>query len=236
MKKDSKYPHRQARHGMRQITIEQVKHLLEATQEHALKALLTVAITTGLRRGELLGLHWQDIDVQNETVHVRRMVSPIGDRESTETARTIALPTRALNALKEHQQHQNEARTKAGETWHNLDLVFPNEVGQPFDPAKLRQQYHLFFVAVGLPQMRFHDLRRCTIVFFVLMGVNPVVIQAILGLRYRSTSVQTLTPVSLSMQKEAMQTWNALSSELPFESHARIIRQILPHQPEAEEE
>jgi integrase len=236
MKKDSKYPRRPARHEMRRITIEQIKHLLEATQEHALKALLTVAITTGLRRGELLGLHWQDIDVQNEILHVRRMVSPIGGRESTETARTIALSTRAVDALKEHQHHQNEARTKAGETWHNLDLVFPNEVGQPFDPAKLRQLYHLFFVAVGLPQMRFHDLRRCTIVFFVLTGANPIVIQAMLGLRSRSTSVQTLGPVSLAMQKEAMQTWDTLFGDMSFEAPSRIIQDILLHKPETEEE
>jgi integrase len=236
MEKNSNYQRRPERHTRLPITIEQIKQLHEAAQEHPLKALLTVALTTGMRLGELLGLHWQDVDLQSEILHVRRMVSPIGGRESTETARTIALPTKALDALREHQHYQNEARTRAGETWHNLGLVFPNEVGQPFNPAKIRLQYRSFFESVGLPQMRFHDVRHCTIVFFVLMGVNPAVIQTILGLHHRSASVQTLVPVSLSMQKEAMQKWDALFGEVPFESPSRTIEQILLHKPESEEE
>jgi integrase len=210
MEKNSKYPRRRRNPEIHRLTIEQIKQLLEAAQDHPLKALLSVAITTGLRWQELLSLHWEDIDLQSEIVHVRRMDSSIGGKGSTDTARTIALPTIATQVLKEHWQVQEKAQVEDGERWHNLDLVFPNEVGQPFNPAKLRQQYHLFFVDTGLPPMHFHDLRRCTIVFFVLTGVNPVVIQAMLGLRHRGSSVQTLGPVSLSMQKEAMQKWDAL--------------------------
>ncbi len=218
------------------ITIKQIKQLLEAAQEHPLKALLTVALTTGMRRGELLGLCWQDVDFQNEILHVRRIVAASGERKATETMRTIALPEIAVHVLKEHQQNQEKEKEECGEGWHDLHLVFSNEVGQHLNLGKLWQQYHAFFVDAGLSQMRFHDLRNCTIVFFVTMGVNPKVIQVILGLRWQSTSVQTLTPISHSMQKEAMKTWDALSSDLPIKSHAHTIRQILLHQSEAEEE
>jgi len=204
---------RSTRHEIHALTSEQIKHLIEAAQEQSLKALLTVAITTGLRRGELLGLRWQDLDVQDEILHVCRRVSCFGKIEATGTARTIALPKIALHALKEHQRCQEETRMKAGETWHDLGLVFPNEIGQYFDPSKLWQQSHALFVDAGFPHMRFHDLRRSTVALLLGMGVNVTVVQAILGFRQSRLTIKTLTPVSLSMQKDAMKKWDGLFSE-----------------------
>ncbi len=224
MEPNSKYPRRQRKPEIHRLTIEQIKHLLEAVQEHPLKALLTVAVTTGLRRQELLSLQWEDIDRENETLHVRRMVSSIGSRESTETARTIALPTIAFHALNEHQRSQEEAHTNAGAAWHDLNLVFPNEVGQYFNPEKFRQQYHDLFAAVGLPHLHFHELRHGTAALLLEMGVSIAVIRAILGFRYQSTTIQTLMPVSLSMQKDAMRKWDTLLSETDIELPSHTIR------------
>lgn len=190
------------------LTIEQIKQLLEAAQEHDLKALMMVAITTGLRRGELLGLCWQDVDSQNQVLDVRRMVSSFGTRASTETARTIALPTMTIRVLQEWQTAQEER----GKAEHDLHLVFSNETGQLINPNALRQQYYPLFVAIGQPQMRFHDLRHSTATFFYEMGVNIAVIHAILGLRYQS-NLNTLAPVSLSRQREAMQKWDEIFGE-----------------------
>ncbi len=190
------------------LTIGQIKHLLEAAQEHNLQPLMTVAVTTGLRRGELLGLCWQDIDVQNQFLHVRRMVSSFGIRTPTEAARTIALPTMTMRALQEYQTAQLER----GKLAHDFHLVFSNEKGQPLNSSALRQQYYPLFGAIGQPQMRFHDLRHSTAAFFHEMGVNIAVIQAILGFRYQS-NVITLIPVSLSMQREAMKKWDEVFDE-----------------------
>src|SRR5947209_7992760 len=74
------------------LTIDQINHLLEAAPGQTCKTLLTLAITTGMRLGELRGLRWQDIDMQNETIDVSRMISVNGEREIRETARTIAIP------------------------------------------------------------------------------------------------------------------------------------------------
>jgi len=197
-----------ARREVHRLTIEQIKHLLEVAREQDLKALMTVAITTGLRRGELLGLRGQDIDTQNQCLHVRRMVTSFGLRSSTETARTIVLPSMTMRALQERQT----ARAAQSEEEHYLHLVFSNEMGQPVNPNALRQQYYPLFVAIGQPQMRFHDLRHSTSAFFHEMGVNIAVIHAILGLRYHS-DVNTLTPVSLSLQRGAMQRWDEIFGE-----------------------
>ena len=192
-----------------QLTIEQVKQLLSTAQQ-PLKTMLTVAITTGLRRGELLGLHWQDIDMDGGTVSVHRFVTGTSEREATETARTIAVSPMILLVLKEHQRYQEKESALAGEAWQDLGLVFPNERGQYFNPREIWQRYHALFVATGHPHMSFHDLRHITVTLFMQMGINVRVIQAILGFRYGSTSLTTVTPVSLSMQKEAMKKWDAL--------------------------
>ena len=125
MEKNSKYPRQRRNPEIHRLTIEQIKQLLEVAQSHPLNALLSVAITTGLRRQELLSLHWEDIDLQSEIVHVRRMDSSIGGKGSAGKARTIALPTIATQALKEHWHVQEKAQVEAGERWHHLNLVFP---------------------------------------------------------------------------------------------------------------
>ena len=192
------------------LTIDQAKQLIHTALEPSLKVLITVAITTGLRRGELLALRWQDIDMENEILHVRRIASSIGELGPTKTARTIALPEIALSMLKEQKRCQEQIYIKASEAGHVLDLVFPNEAGQYFNPSKLWQKYHALFVEVGLSHMRFHDLRYSTAALLLMMGVNIMVVQAILGFSQSRTVVKTLTPVSLSMQKEAMKKWDVL--------------------------
>jgi integrase len=140
---------RRIKHETHPLTIEQVKQLLYVAQDYPLKALVTVALTVGLRRAEIVGLRWQDLDREDELLRVRQIVSPMGKREATKAARIIALPKIALNVLKEQRSCQEEARAKAGEAWHDLGLVFPNERGQHLDPSTLWRQSHALFVAAG---------------------------------------------------------------------------------------
>ncbi len=195
------------------LTIEQVKHLLDGAQDSPLKALVTIALVAGLRRAEIIGLGWQHLGAEDEILHVRQIISPMGKREATKAARTIALPKVALYALKEHRRCQEEVRAKAGEAWEDLDLVFPNERGHYLNPSTLRRQSHGLFVAAGLPHLRFHDLRHSTATLLLVMGAHGSVVQTILGYRSMSTTLNTLAPVSLSMQREAMQKWDDLLLE-----------------------
>ncbi len=195
------------------VTPEQAKHLLNAAQDHPLEALVTVALTTGLRRGELLGLQWQDIDVEHAILHVSRIVSPMGKIETAAIARIIALPKIALDALKKQRSCQEEVQAKASKGWHDLDLIFPNERGQYLDPGTLQQQSQALFVAAGLPHMYFHDLRRSTAALLLVMGADGRVVHTILGYRWMSPILSALVPVSLSMQREVMQKWDDLLLE-----------------------
>ena len=207
MQTRSKYRCRSRTHTLHHLTLEQIKQVLEAEQDHALKTLLTIAVTTGMRRGELLALRWQDSDTENQSVHIHRIVSGNEEREVPETVRTLALPMIALRALKEHHQNQKNVQ---GETGQKCDLVFATASGQFYNTSMLRQQYHAVFVAIGLPHLSFHDLRYSAVATLVAMGVHLAVIQAILGVHYGNTTLKTLTPVSLSMQQAAMKKWDDL--------------------------
>jgi integrase len=118
------------------LTPYQVKVLLEAAAGSRFEALYVVAIYTGLRRGELLGLKWTDTDLDAGTLMVRRSLDVDGTFKAPKNQaarRTLKLTPRALDALKVHKVHQNAARLQAGPRWQDHNLVFPNTVGKPMN-------------------------------------------------------------------------------------------------------
>ncbi len=95
----SKFRHRRIIREAHPLTIEQIKQLLSTAQGHPLNMLVTVALTTGLRSSEIVGLRWQDLDREDALLHVRQIILPLGKKEAPKAARTIALPRIALGAL-----------------------------------------------------------------------------------------------------------------------------------------
>src|SRR5205823_12753705 len=116
---------------------------------HRLEAMLTLALTTGMRHGELLSLRWQDIDFGAQSLYVRRTVQRIGGYGYVETEpktarsrRKIMLPSFVLEVLKEHRKRQEEARLKAGKAWQGQDLVFCNMYGGYCNSEQLLKLFH----------------------------------------------------------------------------------------------
>ncbi len=106
-----------------------------------MEAILTLAVTTGMRRGELLGLHWQDIDFERGSLQVRRTMNRIsghGLRETepktAQSRRNIVLPQFVVEVLKEHRARQREECLQAGDAWKDHDLVFSTRRGGFLDP------------------------------------------------------------------------------------------------------
>lgn len=182
-------PPRESQSHQRQIlTPEQAQKLLAIAKGHRLGAMLTLALTTGMRRGELLALRWQDIDMQHGTLLVQRTVSPLAgsgyvEREpkTAKSRRTIKLPHFVMDVLEEHRTHQLEARLKSGNKWEEHDLVFCNRYGGFLSPAVLLHQFSSLLKNAGLPHMRFHDLRHSAATILLSMGVSATVVQELLG-------------------------------------------------------
>jgi len=165
----------------------QVKELLEASFESRFEALYVVAIHTGLRRGELLGLKWADVDLEAGTLAVRRSLDVDGTFKSPKNRaakRTLRLTARALDALKAHKALQNAERLRAGARWQDHGLVFPNTVGKPMNAGNLyRREFQPLLERAGLTDEGFtiHSLRHTFATTLADKGVHPSTAQKMLG-------------------------------------------------------
>jgi integrase len=199
------------RHEIQPLTLEQAQRLLQAAREHKLETLLTLALATGMRRGELLGLRWQDVDFEAGCLHVRRSVGRTGkygliesEPKTERSRRTIVLPAFVLAALKQHQQQQRAMRDEAGNEWQEHDIVFCGRNGRYFDLTSLDYHFKKLLKSAELPNIRFHDLRHSAATLLLGRGVHPKVVQELLGHSTISMTLDIYSHVLPSIQQEAM--------------------------------
>ncbi len=208
---------KKARHEIQPLTEKQARQLLVAARGHSLEGLLTLAVTTGMRSGELLALKWQDINFDSGSLHIRRSMGYISGKgylefepKTARGRRKIVLPPFVCEVLKQHRTRQLEERLKAGTRWQDHDLVFCNIYGGYFDPAHLRQRFDKLLKEAGLPDVRFHDLRHSAATILLSMGVPAKVVQEILGHSQISMTMDIYSHVLPDMQQEAMAKMNDL--------------------------
>jgi integrase len=163
--------------------------LLEKARERGLEAAAALAVITGMRVGEILGLRWSDIDLEKGVLHIDRTLHYIpkygfieGDPKSESSDRDIVLPQVVIGLLKRHRVRQQEKRLQAGSSWVDRGVVFCNERNGNFIVyiTFLRRFYRLLDAA-GLPRMHFHDLRHSAATILLSMGVPPHMVQELLG-------------------------------------------------------
>ena len=199
------------RHEIQTLTQEQAEYLLASAHQHRLEALLTLAVTTGMRRGELLGLHWQDIDLEKGSLQVRRSVTRmakhgivVSEPKTNRSRRKILLPAFVIDALKEHRTRQQEIKDKALDAWRENGIVFCNIHGDYLAPSILQRLFKTVLKSAELPDIRFHDLRHSAATILLGMGVHPKVVQELLGHSNISMTMDTYSHVLPSMQEDAM--------------------------------
>jgi integrase len=205
-----------ARRATAVLTAHQLRMLLEAAQGSQLEALLTLAITTGMSRGEVLALHWSDLDLANQTVTIHRTVHWSGQTGYVEwepktpaRRRHLPLSRLACEALKRHQQQQQEQdEQQATEQRQGDGLVFCTAEGAYLASASLTTALSHLLRQAGLPPLPFHQLRYSTAVLLMVAGVRPFVAYILLGLGRRRMSV--LTPFAFSQLVDAMEVMDRL--------------------------
>jgi len=167
-----------------QIT-DVAKLLKEAKKSTRLYALYVVAATLGLRRGELLGLRWTDVDLDRATLRVEQTVQRVDGRllvdetKSEASDGTIPLPKVTRLALIQHRERQDAEREEAAEIWQDHGLVFPTSVGTPMEPRSLNRHFDGIRTRAGLPSVRLHDFRHTVVSLLLELGTPPHVVQAI---------------------------------------------------------
>lgn len=167
----------------------QLRRLLAVAAEYRIGALVTVAATTGLRQGELLGLSWDDIDWPGGTLTVRRTMArawgggfELSPPKTGRSRRSVNLGAVTVDALRREQREQEAAREAVGSAWQNTDrLVFTDAAGRPLYATAVHRAFHALLRAAGLPRIPFHGLRHSTATALLSAGVPLRVVSDLLG-------------------------------------------------------
>lgn len=204
-----------AHYEMKPLTIEQAHSLLEAAKGHNMEALFVLALTTGMRRGEILALKWSDIDFQTKTLRIQRIFTRApGNRyieaepKTKKSKRPVMLTARVVDLLQQHQKRQLEAKTKAGKFWEDNNLVFCTSLGTPLNPNKVLERFGTLLKKAELPHMRFHDLRHSAASILFAMKVHPKIVQELLGHHQISMTMDLYSHMLPSMQNDVVETMN----------------------------
>ena len=194
------------------LTPEQTKRLVEFVSEDRLAALYVLAVTAGLRQGELLGLKWEDVDLDHGILRVKRTLSGIkdgkpvfGTPKTAKGRRSVKLTAKAVEALEKHRERQIEECNQLVKLWRDCDLVFPTRVGTPISRHNLvTRSFKPLLVRAGFPDIRFHDLRHTCATLMLVVGTNPKVVQEMLGHANVSITLDTYSHLLRNMQGEAV--------------------------------
>jgi integrase len=214
-------PPRPPRAPMRTLTAAQAGDLLKAATDERLEALYVLALHTGMRKGELLGLRWNDVDLKAQTLHIQGSLQPIPGKglqvvevKTESSRRQIRLGTASSEALRRHRVRQAQERLRAGETWTDLDLVFPNTTGRPTHPGNfLRRDFDPLLKRAGVPRVKFHELRHTCATLLLGEGVHPKIVSELLGHSDITVTLNLYSHVLPTMQQQAVDTLDGLLSE-----------------------
>jgi len=173
-----------------------------------------------MRRGELLGLKWQDINFSTGTLQIRRILTRVptkmpgkgfveAEPKTQKSRRSIIIAPFVLEALRQHRVRQLEAKLKAGASWQEHDYVFCTSIGTHLHPDRdVLSQLKALLKKANLPDVRFHDLRHSAATLLLSEGVHPKVVQELLGHSNISMTMDVYSHVLPSMQQDAISKLN----------------------------
>lgn len=205
---------------MRVFTPDQARRFLACIVDDPLEALYVLALTTGMRRGELFALQWADIDLDAGSLQVRWTLRHLVGRvyvltppKTPRSRRKIALSGRAIEALRRHRVRQLDQRRAAGEAWHEEDFVFTNAAGHALRGNHILQRHFApILKRAELPARRFHDLRHTAATLLLLRGILPKIVFEMLGHSTVSMTLDTYSHVLPDMQRNAASALDRLLS------------------------
>lgn len=205
------------------LTPEQQQSFIAAINGHELEMLFLVALSTGLRLGEILGLKWCDIDFNSGNLTVNRTLQRVteisrdGNRESKvieqlpktkNSIRTVPIPKNILSKLKDHKLEQSKNRLKLGELYFNNDYVFCNNLGYPIDDKRPARNLKSILTKINIEPIKFHGLRHTYATRLFEANVPPKTVQVLMGHYDISITLDIYTHVMEDTKLEAVDKLN----------------------------
>lgn len=189
---------------------EQARQLLIAAVGTPFETIFYLALTTGMRKGELLGLKWTDLDLEKGSILVQRQLQQVGWGGSTlvppktkSGRRQIKLGHATLAQLEIHRERQELLKAAAGDQWQETGLIFTTRIGTFVDQSKLSREFKSLLKKAGLPIIRFHDLRHTSISFLLEMGTPLNTVQRRAGHSKASVTADVYGHAMAGSQNEA---------------------------------
>ena len=191
---------------MKTLTAEQLASFLHEAKESGVYEMYYIELATGLRRGELLGLKWEDIDLRQGIIHVRRQVARING-EITEAPLKTKNSYRAVSIGPDAVEILKEQKKKVAD-----EYVFPSPNGGPISPDSVIHMLHRVLKRAGLPKVRFHDLRHTFATLALQNGVDIKTVSGMLGHFSAGFTLDTYAHVTTAAQKAAANTMGSVLS------------------------
>ena len=205
-------PPRVTRHELRVLSADETRRLLDGTVDDEFGPIYALAATTGMRQGELLGLRWPDVELSGSapSLTVRRSLAraeagyALAEPKTDRSRRTLELALAAVAALRRQKARQAELRLAAGDLWQDRDrLVFTDELGRPLRPSSVSHGFSDALARLGLPHVRFHDLRHGVASLLLAQGVPLKVVSETLGHSGIAITADVYAHLSREQRREA---------------------------------
>ncbi|MEU1941387.1 tyrosine-type recombinase/integrase [Streptomyces sp. NPDC020125] len=193
------------------LTVKEGRQFLAAARGNRLWAAYELAVRIGLRRGEVLGLRWKDVDLTDGTITIRQTLQRVGGElliaapKTHRSARRVALPAECVTALRSRRAQQHGDRLASGDKWkdNGSDLVFTTKNGTPIEPRNLNRAFTLLCDKAGVRRVRFHDLRHTCASLLHEQGADARMIMEVLGHSSIRVTMDIYTFVRLDSQRSA---------------------------------
>lgn len=203
-------------------TPDELHRFLELIEGHRLEAAWHLAALTGMRRCEILGLRWQDVDLDNRRLSVRQTLVAVGyelawSTPKTHQARTIDLDPGTVERLRRHRERQLEDRAEWGNGYQDRDLVFCKEDGSPIHPHTFSQAFERIVARTDLPRIPLHGLRHTHATIGLMLGVPAKVVTERLGHEDVAFTLKQYAHVIPGMQADAARLIAAAVADQPNE-------------------
>ncbi len=201
---------------IRYWTASELHMFLSRNSDHRHSSLWTLAASTGMRRGELLGLRWRDVDLDTRRLSIRQTITSMGyevirsESKTAKGARTIDLDVRTVRMLRAHRVEQLLQQRSLEKAHHGDGLVFCREDGDLYHPEFVRQSFERRIRPSPVTRIRFHDLRHTHATLLLKAGVPPKVVSERLGHATIAFTMEIYGHVSPGMQAEAAETFGQM--------------------------
>jgi integrase len=206
-------PPRVPRPKVHTLSAREARKLLDTAKGSRFEGIFALALTLGMRRGEILGLRWADVDFEHSVIRISQAVQrlavglTITEVKTERSRRVLAMPESIARILRLRRAHQAQERLLAGLQWKDTGLCFTTPNGGPLEPITLHRAYKKLLAAADLPTtVRFHDLRHSAASLLLAQGVHLRAIMELLGHSSISLTANTYSHVQPAMMRDVADT------------------------------